>query len=288
MITEIIEICDNNVMSTVVIFSIVIMVWSYVQIFRIHKSIKLQKHTELLKNQMLVIVKAQQKHDNWHSVNKNISINIYKNLTGAYDYELNYYSVKKGELSRFLYRKLKLIKELTECLCHIDYFNVNFKDVNDRIEDTREKIYFYAEKISVDFAQENKKRNTDIFSKNRYQVNEILNDNVKNDKSNRLLKLMKETVSDSTRVSIETYFDIKKRPKKDKFTQLMKDNSFHEAACELLMNGKYVKQIISVIGIIENLSEQEISKKINYETINIEKNKIRKSLFELYEKIKRV
>lgn len=250
---------------------------------------ELKKEFENIKAQLLLVIKQLKKHEAAHNENEAEKKKIYKALTDAYDFQVSDYNIrKKSELSRFLYRKLKLINKLAEHLCmEIDYFNINFSNINNFIEDVRAEIYYYAEKISNEFAEENKIANQGIFSRGKYEIDEILKDELKNDKSSRILKVIKDIVSASTRISIETYFSYKKsKPENDKFSQLIRQNEFHLAACELLSTGKANKQSMEIISRIDDLMQNEVSGSLEYDKLTIEKNKIRSSLLKLNEMIK--
>lgn len=230
------------------------------------------------------VIKRQRNHEELHKKKETLSEAIYKTLTKAYDFETKYHKVKnKTELSGFLYNKLRLLKGLAEFLCGLDYFSATTVEVNNEIDNVRDEIYNYAKNISVDFAQRNKKQNSGVFYTTRHSINEILNDNVRNDKQGRLLVVIKDAVSNSTRLSIKAYRSISTC----KFTELIRENKLYEAACELLSKKKFTSQIIVVMSQLESLSDIEIKEGMEYEKLSVEKNKIRSNLISIFEKIER-
>jgi len=281
----------------------VILLFAYFmfKIFYVRKKLKIQEvsyrelycYYEEISAQLLVLLKEFQEQKKRQAKEQSQKTRIYDALTNAYDIQTTYYSVKKGELSQFLYSKLKAVNEITEYLCSLDYFNVNIKDVMKRFDYLRGEIFIHAQSITQKYAETNKRNNEELFIQLHLEIVQILQDNTHNSKAERILSKIQIAVGVSTKISIETYFDITGRVR-DKyknsissFESLIRNGELNEAAIILLRTGERKNEVLQLMSQINDMEISEINQSRTPENARIEKTRLIKSLQKLNDLINR-
>jgi len=146
---------------------------------------------------------------------------------------------------------------------------------------TRRSIYSFAKQISVNFAKCNRDANSDIFEAGRIKVMHILNDKLRNNKQERLLEAMSETMRRTIGISVRVYNECEN---KDSFDMLIQQRKFHDAL--LLLAGEYEIEANMVSILMNEISDMEI---LYYkgEDVQIKRNQMSSRLLDLKNTVKK-
>ena len=254
-------------------------------------------------NKFNIIIKAQkqskQQIDNITTEKKNDSA-PYDRLSKVYDFNIQL-AIDEGLIDKktdekfleFLYAKFSTTCTLSGTM--ISFCNNKFKGVNitnahilSELKQARSKIINSCiALIGSDFAVLNTTANNDLVTKMQTSILTIINDKSRNDKINRILTTAEKFLADTINISIQEYNKFKPNTDTGNFLNLFQENELFAAAIELAKSGKQNKLTQSIIGQINAFETTEAQNQLSHEEKTLQENKLRKTLFSIYEKINR-